>query len=282
MCQTYRQRFKVANDDFVVLLTKRKNALNWFCSGNGDKNIFVQTSEWEKFTRVHEKYPIAHSVVSVILQILMKIGMDKIPNPYFHEPSRGCMNDFCQNKSQIIIKMQTANICNDCYRKIRSENVSEDVLTQITNMFNEIRNKFIFHIPTPSYSPSPLVVESNGKIHITLNNLEIKMTPLFKTLYIFYLKQEKGVSFMELSNYRQDLLDIYAKLRPSASKQDASKRIDELIHPQGDSFNSVKTHVNSIIKKSVPSTLHKFYQISGKRGEPYRINIPRHLIDIRC
>jgi hypothetical protein len=281
LCQTYRERFHVEKDDFVVLLTNRKNALNWFCSGNKYNNIFVQASEWENYTRVQEKFPVAHSVVSVILQILMKLDIENIPNKYLHEPPRGCMNDFCQNKEQIIIKMQTANICPDCIRKIRSENISQEVLVQFINLFSEIRNNFIFHIPPSIFPPSPLVVESNGKIHIIPNNIEIKMTPLFKTLYIFYLKQERGVSLIELINYRHDLLATYCRLRPSASLEDASKRIDDLIHPLGDSFNSVKTHVNRIIKKSVPAPLVQFYLISGKRGNPYHINIPRHLVDIR-
>jgi hypothetical protein len=211
----------------------------------------------------------------------MKLDIWNIPGKHLHEPPRGCMNDFCLNKEQIIIKMQTANICYYCLRKIQTENISDAVIQQITTIFNEIRNEFVFHVPQPKVVQMPVIIENNGKIIIAANHIEIKMTPLYKTLYIFYLQHENGVSLIDLSNYKHELLSIYRKLRPSASGQDAGKRIDDLIHPLGTSFNSVKSRINSIILQSVPTALAPFYQIGGSRGEPYRINIPRHLVDIR-
>lgn len=39
LCDFYRDLFKVGADDFVVLLTQRKNALNWFSAFNDKKNV---------------------------------------------------------------------------------------------------------------------------------------------------------------------------------------------------------------------------------------------------
>ena len=119
LCRFYREVFKIEDDSFVVLLTKRKNALNWFSAVDEARNIFVHTAEWELYTNKNAKYPIVYQVVENVLQFLMKIDIENVPNEFVHEPLKGCMNDFCDDKSQIIIKLQTANICDTCVRKIQ-------------------------------------------------------------------------------------------------------------------------------------------------------------------
>ncbi|TAG58974.1 MAG: hypothetical protein EAZ27_01125 [Cytophagales bacterium] len=61
LCAHYRHSFNLLSTDFVVLLTNRRNALNWFSAFDNDKNIFVHTNEWETYTNANPKYPIAHS-----------------------------------------------------------------------------------------------------------------------------------------------------------------------------------------------------------------------------
>lgn len=48
-CTYYRKIQPVATDDFVVLLTNRPNALNWFSAYDGERNIFVHTGDWDMF-----------------------------------------------------------------------------------------------------------------------------------------------------------------------------------------------------------------------------------------
>jgi hypothetical protein len=281
LCSFYREVFKIEDDSFVVLLTKRKNALNWFSATDESKNIFVHTAEWDKYTKVNAKYPIAYQVVENIMQSLMNIDMTNIPNAFVHEPLKGCMNDFCDNKTQVIIKLQTANICEACVQKIKEEKVDAKILKQTRSIFNGIRNEFIFQEEEQPIEPSPLVIDANGKILLPEHNLEIKLTPLFKTLYLFFLSKPDGVSVPQLSEFKDELLSIYRKIRPGASEADAKKRIDNLSHPLGDGFNPTKTHINNYITELLNEPLADFYRISGTAGNPYQIKVPRNLIDIR-
>ena len=281
LCGFYREVFKIEDDSFVVLLTKRKNALNWFSATDESKNIFVHTAEWEQYTKVNSKYPIAYQVVENVMQSLMNIDITNVPNQYVHEPLKGCMNDFCDNKTQIIIKLQTANICPDCIEKIKTEKVDAKILKQTKSIFNGIRNEFVFQEEEQSAEPVSIIIDSKGKILLPEYKLEIKLTPLFKTLYLFFLSKPDGVTVSQLSDFKTELLSIYKKLRPGASKEDAEARINNLSHPLGDGFNPTKTHINKTITELLKEPLADFYRISGTAGNPYKVKVPRNLIDIR-
>lgn len=279
LCNYYREVFKIDNIDIVVLLTKRKNSLNWFSAFDNSNNIFVHTAEWEQYTKVNSKYPIAYEVVMNIMQLLMKIDIENIPNQHCHEPPIGCMNDFCDNKNQIIIKLQTANICHDCVNKIKFENVDPKIVKQARQIFNGIRNEFIFLDEEQPTNPSPLIIDKNGKILLPEFNLEIKLTPLFKTLYLFFLSKPEGVTVSQLSDFKAELLKIYKKLRPNASREQALTSIDNLTHPLGEGFNPTKSHINRIITELLNEPLADFYRISGTAGNPYYVKVPQNLID---
>lgn len=281
LCNFYREVFYIENDGFVVLLTQRKNALNWFSAQDGSQNIFVHTAEWEHYTSVNAKYPIAYQVAENIMQSLMNINIDEIPNPYAHLPLRGCMNDFCDDKRQIIVKLQTANICEACLERIKQEKVDVNILKQVRDIFNGIRNEFIFKIEKPPLKPSSMIIDSNGKIHLPDYNLEIQLTPLFKTLYLFLLGKPEGVCLAQLSDFNHELMAIYRKLRPSACEIKAASSIQNLSHPLGDGFNPTKTHINKIITSLLNEPMADYYRISGSAGNPYYISVPRNLIDYR-
>ncbi len=280
LCDYYRILFKIEPNDFVVLLTERRNELNWF-SHFENKNCFVHTGDWEHFTDANPKYPIAYEVVENVMQSLMKIDSVTIPNAYVHTDSRGCMNDFCQNKREIILKLQTANICTDCIEKIRIEGVDPAILNQVRAIFNGIRNEFIFKTEENHSYPLPLVVDDTGKIFLPNQNLEIRLNPLFKTLYIFYLKHTEGVRLNELNDFRAELLSIYRKLSVTDDNQTIELRINDLVNPLGGSFSQKKSKLNKIITDLLGEPLARFYRIEGEPGEPFKINIPTNLIDIR-
>ena len=281
LCSFYREVFKIEQDSFVVLLTKRKNALNWFSNTDDLNNVFVHTAEWELYTTVNSKYPIAYQVVENVMQSMMKIGMTPGPSKYVHEQIKGCMNDFCKNKKEIIIKLQTANICETCVQKIKDEKIDGKILKQVRTILNVIRSEFVFQIEEQTTEPFPLILDTNGKIILPQQKLEIKLTPLFKTLYLFFLSQPSGVTLAELSDFKGELFAIYKKLKPGVSNEEAIKRIEKLSHPFGEGFNPAKAHINKIITDLVSEPMADFYRISGTAGNPYHIKVPRNIIDIR-
>jgi len=282
LCDFYRTTFNIDKEDFVVLLTIRRNSLNWF-SHCKNKNAFIHTGDWEKFTNINPKYPIAYQVASNILRALMKLDYTSIPNPFVHGEPRGCMNDFCQNKEQIIIKLQTANICIDCADKIQQENIDRNIVKQILEIFEGIRNELLFKQKfKKQVAPVPITINERKQILLPqLDNLEIRLNPLFKTLYIFYLKHTEGVRLNELNDFKIELLSLYRKLSVADNNQTIEMRITDLVNPIGGSFSQKKSKLNKIITDLLGEPLAKFYRIEGEPGEPFKINIPNNLIDIR-
>lgn len=281
LCNDFRKTKGISKDSFVVLLTKRKNALNWFSSFDGDRNIFVHTAEWDEYTNVNPEYPITHQVVENILQFLMKADLLNVPNNYIHEPLKGCINDFCYNKNQIIIKLQTANICAECMLRIREKGIGLAVQNQIKNILNGIRNEFMFKIENPPTDALTLVVEEHGRVLLPDEGIEFRLTPLHKTLYIFYLNHPEGVQLSDLYEYKDELLNIYQKLSVFDQKDRIYESIDKLINPVEGYFSQTKSKINRTIANLLGENLSSHYKIKGSRGKPFYIQLSDELKDIR-
>jgi hypothetical protein len=193
------------------------------------------------------------------------------------------MNDFCQNKEQIILKLRTADICPDCIEKIQEENIDQKIVNQSLEIFEGIRNELLFKQKfKKQVAPVSITINERKQIILPqLNNLEIRLNPLFKTLYIFYLKHTEGVRLNELNDFKTELLSIYKKLSIADNNQTIEVRITDLVNPIGGSFSQKKSKLNKIITDLLGEPLAKFYRIEGDPGEPFKINIPNNLIDIR-
>lgn len=283
ICKRYRMNYNINKDDFVILLTTIKNEFNWFSRADKNRNAFVHTDNWDLYTKAPYKYPIAYQVMENIIQSLMNLDSDTHPNPNVHLEAIGCMNDFCQNKEQIILKLRTADICGSCLEKLTEENVSEKIINQALESFEGIRTQLLFRQgQKKQIKPVPIILNDRKQLLLPdLGNLEIELNPLFKTLYLFYLRHQEGVKLNELSDFKEELLKIYKRLSVSDDNATIAHRIDDLVNPIGESFNQKKTKINKIVNDLLGEPLAKFYRIEGKRGEPFKINLPEDLVDIR-
>lgn len=56
---------------------------------------------------------------------------------------------------------------------------------------------------------SRLVITKDHRIVLPdYNDIEVKMEPLVKAVYLLFLKHSEGILFKELTDYREELLDI--------------------------------------------------------------------------
>ena len=124
-CNEFRKSAeKVTADDFVVLLTGKNNHGDYFSLFDPEKNIFVHTAGWDSFTSAAKIYPIAYEIISNILQSLMKMKL-KLEQPltmtskWIHQNPIGCINDFCGDKKEIILKLRTADTCQNCLKEMK-------------------------------------------------------------------------------------------------------------------------------------------------------------------
>jgi hypothetical protein len=111
-------------------------------------------------------------------------------------------------------------------------------------------------------------------------NIEIKeLTPLYKTLYIFYLNHPEGVSLKNLGDHREELYRLYGEVS-GKSKKVVTAKIDNLSISHRNLFSQNKNIINTKIKMTIGEPLSSFYLIDGAPRDPFRINLPQELIHL--
>ena len=110
------------------------------------------------------------------------------------------------------------------------------------------------------------------------NDIEVKMEPLVKAVYILFLNHPEGIVFKELTDYREELLDIYKQLKPLGLNQRTIQSIEDVTNPLLNSINEKCARIRSAFVKEFDEGLAKNYFVTGERGEAKKITLPRELV----
>lgn len=111
------------------------------------------------------------------------------------------------------------------------------------------------------------------------NNMEIKMTPLEKTVYLFFLKHENGCLFKELIDYKADIMAIYSKLAKTDNAADMEKSINYLCDPYGASLSEKCAKIKGKFLNAMPDEIAYHYYIQGGQGQPKLIPLDRAKVE---
>ena len=108
------------------------------------------------------------------------------------------------------------------------------------------------------------------------DNREVKMEPITKVVYLLYLKHPEGIAFKHLPDFRKELADIYAKIRPLGLNDRVLKSIDDVTNPLLNSINEKCSRIKAAFLSEVDASLADHYYITGKSGEEKKITLPRN------
>lgn len=122
---------------------------------------------------------------------------------------------------------------------------------------------------------SRLVVTEDYRIMLPdYNDMEIKMEPVNKAVYLLFLRHEEGIRLKEMSDYKEELAEIYSKLsNDSDEKQKAT--IDALVNPMSNSINEKISRIRQAFVARMDEELAQNYFISGNKGENKVVLFPR-------
>ena len=130
---------------------------------------------------------------------------------------------------------------------------------------------------------SRLVITSNYRILLPdYNNMEIQMTPLVKAVYLLFLRHPEGIIFKHLMDYRDELKDIYKKIKGDRWIFTQTRSVNDATNPMKNSINEKCARVREAFVTRFDERLAKHYIITGERGEPKRITLPQDLIVWHC
>ncbi len=281
-CNTYRLYNNIPNDEFVILLTEVSNTNNWFASLDKKMpfNGFIHTADWNHFIKCQDSFPIAFEVIALVLQKHMFNDYNEARSSVHLDPI-GCVNDMCLEKKDIKLKLRTADICPDCMNKLKGK-LSFAEINQALNIMESLRVKMLFSQNFKQNVPlSRLVIDNENKIFLPdFGNIEIKLRPLEKTLYFFYLNHPEGVGLSFLRGKREEMYEIYTKLSGIGNLEEMKSRINDMVDVTKSSAFEKISKIKATFVKAIGEELAKHYYIHGGNGEVKKVLLDREFVEI--
>lgn len=148
--------------------------------------------------------------------------------------------------------------------KLRQRGISQYILEQLIH---------------PDDRLSKMVITKDYRIILPdYNNMEIKMEPLVKAVYLLFLAHPEGILFKRLPDYREELTRLYVKLRPTGLTDRVLRSIEDVTNPVLNSINEKCARIRGVFVGQFDDHMARHYYIDGSRGEPKKISLPRDLV----
>ena len=148
--------------------------------------------------------------------------------------------------------------------KLRQRGISQYILEQLIH---------------PDDRLSRLVITKDYRLLLPdYNDMEIKMEPLVKAVYLLFLAHPEGILFKHLPDYREELTEIYVKLKPYGLSDRAIQSIEDVTNPLLNSINEKCARIRGAFVGQFDDHMARHYYIDGLRGEAKKIALPRHLV----
>lgn len=283
-CNQYRKENTIDTNEQVLLLTSYSNDKNWFSGWDltGIKNSFVHTAQWEFFLPCDPRFPISYEIMVTILQGLLFKNIGEAFN-HVHKKPRGCINDFCEDKKEVTLKLRTADICTDCQKLLQEKNIDPRIIDQVFSTLDDIRAQMLFRERyKTTLQPSQLEIKGAMKrIYFTdLGDTELKLTPLERTVYLLFLEHPEGLRLSEICNYKEWIENTYREIGNSRTVAEFRNSIEQLIDPTENSLSEKISRIKSKIISLAGEDLAPHYIIEGARDEKKFIRLDRELLKI--
>lgn len=176
------------------------------------------------------------------------------------------------------------NFADDSFSPEEQEETINVLMEEVRERINKLRQRGIAEylleqLIHPENRLSRMVITKDWRILLPdYNNMEIKMEPLVKAVYLLFLRHPEGIAFKQLPDYREELTRIYNQLKPSGLKGRAMQSIEDVTNPMGNSINEKCARIRAAFVGQFDDYMAKSYYIDGLRGEVKKIALPRNLV----
>ena len=109
-------------------------------------------------------------------------------------------------------------------------------------------------------------------------NIEIKLTPLEKTLFLLYLNHPEGIAYHDLVDCKTEIREIYSKLANTGDQAEIEERIEALINPLEGSAKEKISKIKQKFTNKLGAELAANYIIQGPRGDKKEITLDREFV----
>ena len=164
----------------------------------------------------------------------------------------------------------------------------DDLTVEIRQRIIELRKRGVqLHLLRELVEERPtlsrLVVDKDYRIFLPdYNNLEITMSPLPKAVYLLFLRHPEGIPFKRLRDYHDELLDLYKQVSNRVIESNIENSIRDITDPTKNSINEKCSRIREAFLTHFDFAYAQHYFVTGRRGEPKRITLPRELVDLQA
>lgn len=282
VCQKFRKKNKLNEDDIVILLTDYGNHINWFggFDAGANKNYFIHTGSWQHYVNTDPRYPVTYQIASLLLKIAMYNSNEEMAENYHKRPI-GCIMDFCKDKRDVSLKMRTADICNDCQQIIQSRNVPL-LRTRFTiEVMDSIRTQLLYLQRFSILKQSlPLLIKGKlQQLYIPdLGMLHIPLSPMERSVYLLFLNHPEGIRLVDIDQHKLELGTYLHSLSRHGERKVIECGLNELCNFQSNSLSEKISKIRRKFIEALSSEMADPYCIKGVNGEIKGIELDRELV----
>lgn len=198
-----------------------------------------------------EAFPIGTQSFSAVLQQVLRCMEEEDSNEALHFDKDPYTDQ------------ELSDLLRNVLWEMRHRGISEE---KIRNIINEAPQLKV------------LVTKDNRIILPDKNNLEVKMAPLDKAVYLLFLLHPEGIAFKDLPDYSKELKAIYKQIVDYRLVQDMKKSIDRVTDPTDNSINEKCARIRRAWIEAIGEPAAQPYYISGRRGAPKGIHLRHDLV----
>lgn len=204
------------------------------------------------------------------------------------------IHSFDDRKARFVMKSEYDRLLDGCRKnnhipcilalnedmEFSSLTLSEDADMRIKQLRNKNINEWTFRqLFKNEIQLSHLRITKDHRIFLSeYNNIEVKMEPINKAVYLLFLKHPEGIIFKHLPDYRKELAEIYQRIRPLGLNERAIQSIENVTNPCLNSINEKCARIRSAFISQFDESIAKNYFVTGNRGEAKKISLPRDLV----
>jgi hypothetical protein len=199
----------------------------------------------------------------------------------FHKEPQGCMMDYCIDKTQIIIKMRTADLCPECLKVLENRDINRTYARQLFQIMDGLRENIMFRQRSQLLMQlSRMEIRGLSKtIYLTdLGDLQINLNPKERALYLLYLNHPEGIQRSYLIDYKDELRSYYAQISNQATNELIDIAINRLVDVRDNNMNEVMARIRSKFKNAVGEEQAKDYSITFTPEGTHKILLNRELV----
>lgn len=192
---------------------------------------------------------------------------------------------YSKMKRPTIEEGSTKDYADELFMWVTHDNEVAILVDEIRERVNELRRKgmaerLLHTIIKEKPKLSRVLITKDYRIVLPdYHDMEIKMEPLVKAVYMLFLRHPEGIVFKHLPDYRIELTDIYKHIKPTIFTEKTRKSIEDVTNPCMNSINEKCARIRGAFIMQFDEELAKFYYIDGRRGEPKSIGIDRSLVE---